>query len=238
MSEHQTPDTLTRTASNATAGRRRRGPVEPLTRRRIVDAALAIVDAEGLEALSMRRLGKALDADATAIYYYLPNKNALYEEITDAVVGELGEVAELPAGTSFEDVLVGVGLSYHATLMRHPRALRLLTSTPFHTGAAMESADLVLGRMLELGLDPDQALAAFGVFGRYVFGAISTHAQHVLADEYHVDRATDEVLAQLPPHAFPSFRLVMAQGRFMGFEDELEFGLRVFARGLEATTRR
>jgi hypothetical protein len=101
----------------------------------------------------------------------------------------------------------------------------------------MTSAELVLGRMLELGLTPDQALAAFGTFGRYVLGAVNTYAQHLLGDEYHIDRPADEVLAELPAERFPNARLVMRQGRFMGFEGEFEFGLRVFARGLEITAR-
>jgi AcrR family transcriptional regulator len=185
----------------------------------------------------MRRLGRALDADATAIYYYLPNKDALYDAITDAAIGELGDIEESPTDGPFEEFLVAVGRSYHTTLMRHPRALRLLTSSPFHTGTTMTSAELVLGRMLELGLTPDQALAAFGTFGRYVLGAVNTYAQHLLGDEYHIDRPADEVLAELPAERFPNARLVMGQGRFMGFEGEFEFGLRVFARGLEITAR-
>ena len=237
--ERQSAPTSSAGSSAETPGRkvRRRGPSEPLSRRRLANAALAIVDEEGLQALSMRRLGKALDVDPTAIYYYLPSKDALYDEITDVVVGELDEIADLPSDGPFEEFLVAVGRSYHATLMRHPRALRLLTSSPFHTGATMGSAELVLGRMLDIGLTPDQALAAFGTFGRYVFGAVNTYAQHVLGDEYHVHRPTDEVLAELPPERFPSVRLVMGTGRFMGFEGEFEFGLRVFARGLEAMAR-
>lgn len=230
-------DAAARTPAADPGMRRRRGPSEPLTRARIVETALAIVDAEGLEALSMRRLGRALDADATAIYYYLPNKDALYDAITDAAIGELGDIEESPTDGPFEEFLVAVGRSYHTTLMRHPRALRLLTSSPFHTGTTMTSAELVLGRMLELGLTPDQALAAFGTFGRYVLGAVNTYAQHLLGDEYHIDRPADEVLAELPAERFPNARLVMRQGRFMGFEGEFEFGLRVFARGLEITAR-
>ncbi|HET6450954.1 MAG TPA: TetR family transcriptional regulator, partial [Spirochaetia bacterium] len=78
-------------------GRPARGSAEALTRQRIVAAALQIVDAEGLAALSMRRLGASLGVDPMAVYYHLPNKAALYDAIVEAVMAE-AEWGEGPAG--------------------------------------------------------------------------------------------------------------------------------------------
>ena len=62
----------------------RKKDVEPLARERIVAAAIRIIDDEGLEALSMRRLGSALGVNPMAAYYYVPNKAALYDLVLEA----------------------------------------------------------------------------------------------------------------------------------------------------------
>ena len=62
---------------------------EPLSRERIVETALALVDAEGIDALSMRRLGAELGVDPMAIYYYVPNKATLLDAIVEAVMSEI-----------------------------------------------------------------------------------------------------------------------------------------------------
>ena len=64
----------------------RKKDVEPLARERIVDAAMGIIDAEGLDALSMRRLGAELGVNPMAAYHYMPNKAALYDLVLEAVM--------------------------------------------------------------------------------------------------------------------------------------------------------
>src|SRR5450759_5594645 len=61
----------------------------PLSRERIVWTALAIVDADGLDGLTMRRLGKDLDVTTMAVYHHFPNKSALYDGIVEAVMAEI-----------------------------------------------------------------------------------------------------------------------------------------------------
>src|SRR5208337_4377183 len=65
----------------------REGSGLPLERERIVQTALELVDRDGLDALSMRRLGAELGVDPMAIYYHIPNKQALLEAIVEAVMG-------------------------------------------------------------------------------------------------------------------------------------------------------
>ena len=64
----------------------RKKGVEPLARERIVEAAVKIIDDEGLEALSMRRLGAALGVNPMAAYYHVPNKAALYDLVLEALM--------------------------------------------------------------------------------------------------------------------------------------------------------
>ena len=71
---------------SSAARKRRVGPTAPLQREVIVSTALALVDREGLQALSMRRLGAALGVDPMAVYYHLPSKQALLDAIVEAVM--------------------------------------------------------------------------------------------------------------------------------------------------------
>ena len=64
-------------------------PRKPLSRERIVNTAIALVDAEGLDALTMRRLGAKLGMDPMAVYYYVPNKAALLDAVVEAVMAEI-----------------------------------------------------------------------------------------------------------------------------------------------------
>ena len=89
----------TRRSAGDRGSSRRRPPEEPLSRDRIVSAALALVDQEGLASLSMRRLAAALGVDPMAIYYYLPNKAALLDAIVEAVNLEMPMASfEFPPG--------------------------------------------------------------------------------------------------------------------------------------------
>ena len=75
------------------------GRSEPLSREEIVDAALAIVDAEGLEALTMRRLGAALGVEAMTLYYHVPNKEALLDLTVERMRSEMRLPDPLPPET-------------------------------------------------------------------------------------------------------------------------------------------
>jgi AcrR family transcriptional regulator len=70
---------------------------KPLTRGRVLEAALAIADADGIEALSMRRLGKALGVEAMSIYNHVANKNELVTAMVDHVVEQFELPADEPA---------------------------------------------------------------------------------------------------------------------------------------------
>src|SRR5918911_507596 len=96
----------------------------PLTRPRILRAALKLIDGEGLDALSMRKLGAALGVEAMALYRHVPSKGALL----DGVVELLLEQLELPpAGCeSWSDAWLAVARSYRRLAHSHPGAFRLL----------------------------------------------------------------------------------------------------------------
>jgi TetR/AcrR family transcriptional regulator, tetracycline repressor protein len=210
---------------------RRSGPAKPLTRGGIVEAALAIVDEEGLEALSMRRLAAALGADPMAFYNHLPNKAALYDAIVEAIVVDI-EVPAAALSLPLGDFFLLAGRAFRESLLRHPRAVSLLATRPLATPIGMRAIDAMLGVFVKAGFTPAEGLAAMDNFSAFVIACVQRQAQ--AADESGPDphRNLEEMKEVLTPPDFPNLGRAMAEGKLMDFQSEFEFGLEAFARGL------
>jgi AcrR family transcriptional regulator len=109
-------------------------PREPLSGERIVEAALQLIDDEGLEALTMRALGQRLGVEAMALYYYFPNKAALLEAVAAAGLdveklfgGFVSKMAE--AGATAGDRVIALGQRYVEFAQTHPAQFTLLFNT-------------------------------------------------------------------------------------------------------------
>jgi len=139
---------------------------EPLSRARILEAAVVLVDADGIEALSMRKLGAALGVQAMSLYRWVPSKDAVLDGIQEAIV------AEMPAPTAsdrWQDAVDQMARSFRATLARHPRAIPVFTR-PAATDAVFDRIELPLQVLEDAGFPPDDALRAFQVMLAFVVG--------------------------------------------------------------------
>jgi AcrR family transcriptional regulator len=142
----------------------------PLSRNRIVDAAMCYVDANCLDDLSMRRLGGELGVEAMSLYRYFPSKAALL----DGVVCQALNVLELPAATGSEDWEQDVrayARSFRQLARRHPRLMPLLATV----GPQNHTLTDVTGRMVGLwrrsGLDEPTAARAQAALQSYITGS-------------------------------------------------------------------
>ena len=118
-------------------------PREPLSRERIVDTAIALVDAEGMDALTMRRLGAELGMDPMAVYYYLPNKAALLDAVVEAVMSEIDLGVDDPSAPA-EERLISAAKAYAEVLVRHRNAIPLLLVRGPATPAALAPVEVVV----------------------------------------------------------------------------------------------
>jgi TetR/AcrR family transcriptional regulator, tetracycline repressor protein len=138
----------------------------------VLDAALAIVDEQGLEALTMRRLGAALGVDPMTIYHHVPDKSALFDGLVELVYDEI----ELPAPTGeWQDDLRAIARSGRATFLSHPHVATLLGTRPPVTEAAFDLVEAITAIVLGAGLGEQRAADAFDCIGRLIIG-------HVLAE--------------------------------------------------------
>ena len=137
----------------------------PLNRRRVLRAALRLVDREGLEALSMRRLGRALGVEAMSLYRHVPNKEAILDGIAELLTEEI-EIP--PRGTeSWQESMRRITRSYRQRAHAHPNAFPLLALRPLRTPRAIARAQAVLEILEDAGFDERSAILAFRTLASY-----------------------------------------------------------------------
>ncbi|MEZ4585740.1 MAG: TetR/AcrR family transcriptional regulator C-terminal domain-containing protein [Gemmatimonadales bacterium] len=134
---------------------------------RIFQAALALVDRRGLEALSMRELGRSLGVQAMSLYHHVPNKAALLEGVTDLVLAEI-DLTE--TGGTWQDAVRRGARSFWRVLMAHPNVIPLLLRTPSQGFGARESGEATLRFFVRAGLDPKAAHQLFRIMQAFVLG--------------------------------------------------------------------
>ncbi len=145
---------------------------EPLNREKILDAALAIADEEGLSGLSMRRLAKALGVEAMALYNHVANKSAILDGLADRVFAEV----ELPdPALPWPERVRALATSTYAALGRHPVVpLALVTdqSNPT-TLTALRPLEALVGAIAEAGFDDQGVRRAFSSVNALVYGTLA-----------------------------------------------------------------
>jgi AcrR family transcriptional regulator len=136
-----------------------------LTRQRIVEAAGALVDAEGLDALSMRRLATELGVQGPSLYNHFATK----AEILDAVADEVIEQVDLSAFGRFDwaEALRRWAKSYHGVLIAHPNIVPVLAHGPGRRPAALAMAEAVYGALIDGGW-PAARATHIGALMRYL----------------------------------------------------------------------
>ena len=139
-----------------------------LSRARIVAAAIAVLDAEGLEALTMRKLGSELGVAAMSVYRYLPNRDAVLAAVVDELV--TGVESTVAPGEPWPEALAGFAAGYRRMLLAHPRAVPLLATHPVDVDAGLVLLGPVLERFAAAGVDQQDALMAVQSVVVYVLG--------------------------------------------------------------------
>ncbi|MEU5871134.1 TetR/AcrR family transcriptional regulator C-terminal domain-containing protein [Glycomyces sp. NPDC047369] len=136
--------------------KRTRGQRAGLSRERVLEAALALVERDGLGALTMRRLAGELGIEAMSVYHYVPNKDALLDGLVERVVERAVEAR--PAGATWQEALREYALAMRRTLLAHPEVVPLLAGRPALTARTMATVEAVLGTLREAGFSPAQGL--------------------------------------------------------------------------------
>ncbi|HVR13692.1 MAG TPA: TetR/AcrR family transcriptional regulator C-terminal domain-containing protein [Gaiellaceae bacterium] len=138
----------------------------PLSRERVLSAAIALADESGIESLSMRKLAERLGVEAMSLYNHIANKNDLLEGIVEAAAGEIVTPAD---DVDWKKAIHEVAISAHEALLRHPWASGLwMGTTP--GPARMRYGDSLLGAFRGAGFSKDLTYHAYHIVESYVLG--------------------------------------------------------------------
>ncbi|HEV2529983.1 MAG TPA: TetR/AcrR family transcriptional regulator [Thermomicrobiales bacterium] len=141
-----------------------------LSREQIVRAAIELIDREGPEALSMRRLAASMGVGAMSLYWHVERKADLLELVADAIFGELDLPVE-PSGDWRTDLRL-IALATRALFIRHPWLLQSMGSGVPHTGPNfLRHVEFTFASLARLGVPMPMMLATAGAVDSYVFGS-------------------------------------------------------------------
>ncbi len=217
-------------------GRPRAGE-ETLTRERILSAALALVDEEGMEALSMRRLAKELGVDPMAIYHHLPNKRALLSAIIERVFSEM-RVPEPEGVEGWRERVRAWARAFREVARAHPRLVPHLASYPEAAAeATLESTEELYAAFEAAGMAPRQIVGAVGVVVDYLIGFALAETSGAVG-EPDEQREMIEMLDARPRGELSAMRRTLGALAGEDLGTDFEFGLEVMLAGLEATASR
>ncbi len=152
---------------------------QPLTRERILAAALRMADEEGIEELSIRKLGARLGVNGVSLYHHFGSKT----EIVDGLVAHVMTEVDLASDEDdWEHRLRRIHCSLRDALVAHPNLLPAAVTRPFNTRAAMRVYDAVLETLLDAGFGDEDALHGFQTLRSYVVGHALSETVGLLAD--------------------------------------------------------
>ena len=201
-----------------------------LTREMLTAAALRIVDSEGLDALSMRRLGTELRVDPMAAYRHIPNKGILLDEVVEAVMSEI-DIDAVDASLPWQDQLRALALAYLATLMAHPNAAPLIAERSLRTAGSLRVVEKALQIITDAGGQLADAVATIDAIGLLSAGI----AQAASTAPEPADGDAGNPLAGLPPEDFPLLARSAEAGALSdGLSDVLGFAVDAMIAALEA----
>jgi AcrR family transcriptional regulator len=183
-----------------------RGPRPTHSRDEITAAAIRIADAEGIEAVSMRRVAAALGTGATSLYRYVARKEDLFDLMVDAVLGEDDPPGQ-PSGDWRADLL-GIAHRTRAAILRHPWMAALASDRTTLGPNALGAAEFALSVVDGLGLDIDEMIVVLGTLQAFVRGYVVSE----LAEQEAIRRSGLDREHWMAAHG-PYIRAILESGR-------------------------
>ena len=207
-----------------------------LTRAVVVDRALQLADADGLEALTIRKLATDLGVTPMALYWHFRSKDELLEGLAERVWSELD--LRLDSAMPWSDQLRGLLESLLRVLRAHPAGSELLMHSDKQSESQANATEVTLELLREAGFDPEtaSAIARSALWTAIMLVMSEPGAKWLTEDErVEVQRTKRVALASLPQAKYP--RLVECALPLTACDDpdqHYEFGVRLFIGGVQA----
>lgn len=205
----------------------------PLTRERVLEAALQLADEGGIDALSMRKLGQALGVEAMAVYYHLANKDEVLDGIVDLVFAEI----HLPVdGAPWKAEMRARGISMYEVLLRHRWSIGLMEARVQAGPANLLHHDAVIGNLQAAGFDSAMVAHAYSVLDGYIYGFALTKMSLPFETPEDVEEVTQRMMEPYPSTEYPHLARFVSEHIMRpgyDFAEEFEYGLDLILDALE-----
>ena len=205
----------------------------PLSKERVLHAAVALAARDGIESLTMRKLADELGAGVMSLYHYIPNKDELLDGMVDLVFGEV----ELPStGPHWRTSMRGRAISLRDALLRHRWAIGLMESRRSPGPANLRHHDAVIGSLRAGGFDMEQVARAYSLVDSYIYGFALTKMNLPFDDTSDIVELSQTMLSPFAPGEYQNladFITEVAMKPGYDYANEFEHGLDVILDGLE-----
>jgi AcrR family transcriptional regulator len=203
-------------------------PRPPLSKERVLRAAVDLADREGLGALTMRRLGAELGFEAMSLYKHIANKEEILDGMVEHVIGEI----EIPAeGAEWKEAMRRRAISARKVLSRHSWAIGLMEAGVSPGPTTLRYRDAIIGNLRSAGFSMENAAHAFSLLDSYVYGQV---IQEISLSRGMTDTAAstlDQTAMNEYPHLVAMYEHALTFE--FTFDGEFEFGLDLILDGLE-----
>lgn len=213
--------------------KRRPGPrKDPLTKAQIVEAALQVVEEQGEDGISMRKIAAVLDVVPMSLYTHFPSKHELVEAVVDRVAGDI-ELPD-PEGMEWREGMGELARSMRRHLNAHPGAASLVLSQPTLGPNALGLGEYSYSLMQRAGFSDQAMVDAFYCLFAFVLGFLALEIpRRRSSDEREFEAGLEAIFAGLPVEHFPHHvRLAKPLSQIVS-ERQFEAGLGLILDGIQ-----
>jgi AcrR family transcriptional regulator len=218
-------------ARGRSAPSRARGDRVSLTRERVLRAAVELADEEGIDALTMRRLGRRLGVEAMSLYNHVADKDDLLDGMAELIAAEL----EVPTGLpDWKSSIRNSACAAHAVMLRHPWASRVVESRTRSGPARLRLVDATVGVLAGAGFPMSTVIQSITALDSHTYGYTLQEDAWPFPAETAQERAA-AFSETLPREEYPNMTALVDHvvGLEAGPLVEFEFGLDLLLDGLE-----
>lgn len=210
---------------------------------RIIDAGMTLLDRDGLDGLSMRRLGVELGSGATSIYWHVPNKDALLDLVVDRLMEEANAASRRKPGSTWRAELAAYATALRLVLERHAAAAALLSTRAPVGPQGLRFMEGVMSALADAGFGGRQRALTYAALTGYTIGQVVLEQRKAPADRSHRPTAGNQLqrlgilLRGVPRGRFPAVFESAADLAELTDGEAFEYGLQRMLDGLEAELR-
>jgi len=199
-----------------------------------VAAALRVMDAEGLEAVTMRRIGRELGVEAMSLYNHVRDKDDLFQGVIETVMSEFRFE---PAGEDWLSQAMAAAGEWRRLLRAHPNVIGLLVERkhPLSSPEAIRPMEIAFELLRSAGLSEKDAVSAFRAIGSFIFGHVLMETGNIAPGPETIEEV--EELRRVAAVEFPRFAELLPEMIKCDMDETFSFGLELLLQGLLSRTR-